>query len=66
MIKKNDLLSKIILIAAKTYDESLEVFDIIKPGRRVKIKRSQAVKCQKLLTIRYSPPPLPHCDKNSC
>jgi len=35
-------------------NESSEVVDIIKPGRRVKIKRLQAVICQKRLTIRYS------------
>jgi len=34
-------------------NESSEVFDIIKPGRRVKLKRSQAVNVHKLLTIRY-------------
>jgi len=36
-------------------NESSEVLDIIKLGRRVK-KDSQAVKCQQLLTIRYSRP----------
>jgi len=34
-------------------NESSEVFDIIQPGRRVKLNRSQAVNVHKRLTIRY-------------
>jgi len=34
-------------------NESSEVCGSIKPGRRVKLKRSQAVNVHKLLTIRY-------------
>jgi len=34
-------------------NESSEVCGIIKPGRRVKLNRSQAVNVHKLLTIRY-------------
>jgi len=34
-------------------NESTEVWDIIKPGRWVKLNRSQVVNFHKLLTIRY-------------
>jgi len=34
-------------------NESSEVCGIIKPGRRVKLNRSQASNVDKLLTIRY-------------
>jgi len=37
-------------------NESSEVFAIIKPGRRVKLNRSQAENVHKLLTMRYLPP----------
>jgi len=36
-------------------NESSEVCGIIKPGRRVKLNRSQAVNVHQLLTIRYLP-----------
>jgi len=35
-------------------NESSEVFDIIRPRRKVQNKRLQAVKCQQLLTICFS------------
>jgi len=40
-------------VIAVANNESSEVCGIIKPGRRVKLHRSQAVNVHNLLTIRY-------------
>jgi len=42
-----------VTFAGDANKESSEVCGIIKPGRRVKLNRSQAVNVHKLLTIRY-------------
>jgi len=47
-----------INIARRANNESSEICGIIKPGRRVKLNRSQAVNVHKLLTIRFLRPAL--------